>query len=97
MIQAGDIHLTHLNDEVRRRVLVLSNARFNSMSGRVIVAPEVPVDPDEILFPWMVAIDAAIYSIDLMRSVPTNRLLKRTDRAPSAAMAAARRALLNIT
>jgi mRNA-degrading endonuclease toxin of MazEF toxin-antitoxin module len=97
MINAGDIHLADLNDEVRRRVLVVSNARFNSMSNRVLVAPEIAVDPDEVPFPWMVKVDDATYSIDLLRSLPTDRLRHRTDRAPATAMASVRRALLNIT
>ena len=41
MIEAGDIHFADLNEEVRRRVLVVSNARFNSLAGRAMVAPEI--------------------------------------------------------
>jgi mRNA-degrading endonuclease toxin of MazEF toxin-antitoxin module len=97
VINAGDIHLAHLSDEVRRRVLVLSNARFNEMSGRVLVAPEVPSDPDEVLFPWRVRVDDTVYAIDLGRTLRADRILDRVDRAPFEAIASARRALQQIT
>jgi mRNA-degrading endonuclease toxin of MazEF toxin-antitoxin module len=97
MTNAGDIHLADLNEERRRRVLVISNARFERVSGRVLVAPEIIGEPDEIPFPWRVQIDDAVFAIDLVRSLPVGRLLKRTDRAPATAMAVVRRALLNIT
>lgn len=97
MIRSGDIHLADLNDEIRRRVLIVSNDRFHAMSGRVLVAPEVPVEAGEVLFPWRVRIDETVYAVDLLRSLPTTRVLERTDRAPVAAMASVRRALLHIT
>jgi mRNA-degrading endonuclease toxin of MazEF toxin-antitoxin module len=97
MIRSGDIHLADLNDDVRRRVLIVSNERFHAISGRVLVAPEVLVEADEVLFPWRVRIDDAVYAVDLVRSLPTARLLERTDRAPVAAMASVRRAFLHIT
>ncbi len=97
MIRSGDIHLADLNDEVRRRVLIVSDDRFHAMSGRVLVAPEVTVEIDEVLFPWRVRIDDAVFAVDLVRSLPMPRLLERTDRAPVAAMASVRRALLHIT
>jgi mRNA-degrading endonuclease toxin of MazEF toxin-antitoxin module len=97
MINAGDIHRADLNEEVSRRVLVISNNRFNRMSGRALVAPEILGVPDEVLYPWRVRINDAVYAVDLARSVPNDRLLKRTNRAPAVAMAQVRRALLNIT
>jgi mRNA-degrading endonuclease toxin of MazEF toxin-antitoxin module len=97
VIDAGDIHLADLNEEHRRRVLVISNDRFHRASGRVLVAPEIYGPPDEVPFPWRVQVDTAVYAVDLARSLPVDRLLDRTDRAPSAAMSAVRRALLNIT
>ena len=39
----------------------------------------------------------AVYAVDLIRSLAADRLLDRIDRAPVAAMAEVRRALLNIT
>lgn len=97
MIDAGDIHLADLNEEVRRRVLVLSKNRFNVAAGRVVVAPEFLGEVDEVAFPWRVHIEGAVYAVDLVRSIPTDRLLERVDRAPAAAMARVRRALLHIT
>jgi mRNA-degrading endonuclease toxin of MazEF toxin-antitoxin module len=97
VINAGDIHLADLNEEVRRRVLILSNARFNETSGRVLVAPEVPSDPDEVLFPWRVRVDDTVYAIDLGRTLRADRILDRVDRAPFEAIASARRALRQIT
>jgi mRNA-degrading endonuclease toxin of MazEF toxin-antitoxin module len=97
VIRSGDIHLADLNDEVRRRVLIVSNDRFHAASGRALVAPEVPVEIDEVLFPWRVRIDDAVYAVDLLRSLPMERLLERSDRASVTAMASVRRALLHIT
>jgi mRNA-degrading endonuclease toxin of MazEF toxin-antitoxin module len=93
----GDIHLADLNEVRRRRVLVISNDRFHRASGRVLVAPEVFGDADEVSFPWRVQIEDGVYAVDLVRSLPMSRLLERLDRAPAAAMVAARRALLHIT
>lgn len=97
MIDAGDIHLADLHEERRRHVLVISSRRFHELSGRVLVAPEVFSPADEVLFPWRVQIGTAVFAIDLARSLPTTRLLERTDRAPSSAMTLVRRALVNIT
>jgi mRNA-degrading endonuclease toxin of MazEF toxin-antitoxin module len=97
VINAGDIHLADLNEERRRRVLVISNDRFHRVAGRALVAPEIIGEPDEVPFPWRVQIDNGVYAIDLMRSLSVDRLLDRVDRAPAVAMAVVRRALLNIT
>ena len=97
MIDAGDIHLADLHEERRRRVLVISNGRFHAASGRVLVAPEAVGDADEVPFPWRVQVDDAIFALDLVRSLPVERLLDRIDRAPAAAVAMVRRALRNIT
>ena len=97
MIGAGDIHFADLNEERRRRVLVISNSRFHRASGRALVAPEIIGEPAEVPFPWRVQVDDGVYAVDLARSVALDRLLDRTDRAPADAMAIVRRALLNIT
>ncbi|MDX2380686.1 MAG: type II toxin-antitoxin system PemK/MazF family toxin [Acidimicrobiia bacterium] len=97
MIQAGDIHLADLNDECRRRVLVMSRSQFHRLTGRVLVAPEIMGPPDEVPFPWRIRIDEAVYAVDLLRGLPTARLLERTSRAPETALVAARRALSNLT
>jgi mRNA-degrading endonuclease toxin of MazEF toxin-antitoxin module len=97
VINAGDIHFADLNEERRRRVLVISNNRFHRASGRALVAPEIIGEPTEVPFPWRVQVDNGCYAVDLVRSLAVDRLLDRTDRAPAEAMALVRRALLNIT
>lgn len=97
MTDSGDVHLADLNEERRRHVLVVSNRRFNQVSDRVLVAPEVPGDNGEVHFPWRVEVDGAVFAVDLMRSLPADRLLDRTGRAPASAMRGVRQAILNIT
>ena len=97
MIDAGDIHFADLHEERRRHVLVISNRRFHNATGRVLVAPELFGEPDEVPFPWRVQVGDIVFAVDLVRSLPTTRLLRRTNRAPASATALVRRALLNIT
>lgn len=97
MSDAGDVHLADLNEERRRHVLVVSNRRFHELSGRALVAPELFGPPEEIPFPWRVEVDGLVFGIDLLRSVPVDRLLDRTGRAPAAAMRSVRQALLAVT
>lgn len=97
MTDAGDIYLADLNEERRRRVLVVSSRRFHQLSGRVLVAPQIDSDPDEVAFPWRIQVDGVVYAVDLLRSLAVERLLDRTDRAPAPAMDATRRALRTIT
>lgn len=97
MINAGDICRADLNEEVRRRVLVISTERFHRVSGRALIAPELLGAPDEVPFPWRVPVEDGVYAVDLTRSLPLDRLLERTDRATANAMTVVRRALLNIT
>jgi mRNA-degrading endonuclease toxin of MazEF toxin-antitoxin module len=97
MTDAGDIHLADLNEERRRHVLVVSNRRFHRLSGRVLVAPELRGGPDDVAFPWRVEVDGTVFAVDLLRSLPVDRLLDRTDRAPAATMVAVRRAVHAIT
>jgi len=97
MIDAGDVHLADLDEERRRQVLVVSNRQFHQLSGRVLVAPQLLGDRDEVPFPWRVDVDGALFAVDLMRSMPTERLRDRTGRASAEAMRAVRRAIVNIT
>ena len=80
MIEAGDIHLADVNQEQRLRVLVVSSSKFTRLSGRVIVAPAVPGEPDEVPFPWRVDAEGHVFAIDLLRSIPADRLLQRVGR-----------------
>lgn len=97
MIHAGDIHRADLRDERRWVVLVLSNDRFHRMSERVLVAPGIDVDDDEVLPPWNIRVDGDVFALDLLRSIPAARLLQRTTRASSLDLERARRALRLIT
>lgn len=97
MINAGDIFLADLNEDIRRHVLVISTERFHRVSGRALVAPQVFGAPDEVPFPWRVPVEDGVYAVDLTRSLPLDRLLERNDRATAAAMTVVRRALLNLT
>ena len=54
-------------------------------------------EADEVLFPWRVLVGDAVFAVDLLRSLPVERLLDHVDHAPAAAMAIVRRALLDIT
>ncbi len=97
MIDIGDVCLADLNEERRRRVLVMSSARFHRLSDRVVVAPEIFGEPDEVPFPWRVSIDDGIFAVDLLRSLPVARILDRIGRASPGGMLEVRRALRNIT
>lgn len=96
-MDCGDIYLADLNEERRRRVLVVSNARFHRHAERALVAPELFGEPDEVPFPWRVTVDDIVFAVDFVRGIPLARLLERTDRAPHTAMRAVRRALQQIT
>lgn len=76
---------------------MLSNDRFHRMSERVLVAPAVDVDDDEVLPPWYIRMDGDVFALDLLRSISVARLLKRTGRASSVDRERARRALRLVT
>ena len=97
MIRTGDIYLADMNEEVRRRVLVVSTERFHRASDRALVAPERSVSPANVQFPWWIRVDDMVFAVDLVRTIPLAFLLERLDRAPMAAMEAVRRAVHNIT
>lgn len=96
-MDAGDIYLADLNDEVRRRVLVASTGQFTRFTGRVLVAPEVPRVEGEVLYPWRVDSGAGVFAVDLLRSLPAERLLEQTGRATPPAIERVRRAIGHIT
>lgn len=97
MIQAGDVHLADLRDEKRWVVLVVSNDRFHRVSDRVLVAPSLEVDDDEVVPPWIIQVGGDAFALDLIRSIPASRLLERTGRASSVDLQRARRAIRQIT
>lgn len=97
MIHAGDIHLADLRGGLRWAVLVVSNDRFHRMSDRVLVAPNIDVEDDELVPPWVVRVGADAFALDLLRSIPASRLLERIGRASSVDVQQARRAIRQIT
>ena len=96
MIEAGEIHLADVNQEQRLPVLVVSNSRFTRLSGRAIVAPAVPGAPDEVPFPWRIDAEGHVFAIDLLRSIPTDRLLERVGRVTPSVAAAVQRVTRHI-
>lgn len=96
MIEAGDIHLADLNQERRLPVLVVSSGKFTHLSGRAIVAPATPGEPDDVPFPWRIEAEGYVFAIDLVRSIPAERLLDRVGRATPTAAASVQRVLRHI-
>ncbi|HEV7722470.1 MAG TPA: type II toxin-antitoxin system PemK/MazF family toxin [Iamia sp.] len=97
MSETGQVVMADLGAERPRRVLVLSNRRFTTMTGRALVAPEWLGPPDVQLLPWQVRVGNAVFAIDRLVSVKTDRLLDDVGEASYTAVMAARRALLAIT
>ncbi len=77
-------------------MLVVSNSRFTRLSGRVIVAPAVPGEPDEVPFPWRIEAEGHVFAIDLLRSIPADRLRKRVGRVTPSVAAAVERVTRHI-
>jgi mRNA-degrading endonuclease toxin of MazEF toxin-antitoxin module len=97
MIHAGDIHLADLHGERRWTVLVMTNDRFHRVSERVLVAPAIAVDDDEVVPPWVIRIGDEAFALDLLRSIPSSRLLERIGRASTVDLQRAQAALHQIT
>jgi mRNA-degrading endonuclease toxin of MazEF toxin-antitoxin module len=96
VIEAGDIHLADVDQEARLAVLVVSNSRFTRLSGRVIVAPAIPGEPDEVPFPWRIDAEGHVFAVDLLRSIPADRLLERIGRVTPSMAAAVQRVTRHI-
>ncbi len=96
MIEAGDISLADVNQEQRLHVLVVSSSKFTRLSGRVIVAPTVPGEPDEVPFPWRIEAEGHVFAIDLLRSIPADRLLERVGRVSANVAASVQRVTRHI-
>lgn len=97
MIDAGDIYVADVNDEVRRPVLAVSADRFHRLADQAFVVPQISTDSVEDLFPWRIEVGGAVYAVDRMRSIATTRLFERTGRATLAEMNAVRRAIRHLT
>ena len=96
MIETGDIHLADVNQEQRLHVLVVSSGKFARLSGRAIVAPAIPGEPDEVPFPWRIEAEGHVFAIDLLRSIPTERLLERVGRITPGVAASVQRVIRHI-
>lgn len=75
MIDGGEIAVADLGGERRHRVLVLSNRNFHRLAERALVAPEYDGPLDAVADPWRVDADGAVFAVDLVRSLPIERLL----------------------
>lgn len=72
----GEVWIADLGEEIRRRVLVLSDARLHQIANRAVVAPMSTKVPDSA--PWFVdAGDDEYANVHLIRSLPVARLLER--------------------
>jgi hypothetical protein len=96
-IDIGDRYRADLGRERRDSVLVVSNARFNRLSGRALVAVRVPGPPPGELRPWRVAADGNVFAIDRLRSLPVERLLDHEGRSSHQVVSAIRQAVRHIT
>lgn len=96
MIDIGDIHLADLGQERRIPVLIVSSGRFTGLAGRAIVAPAIPGEPDEIPFPWRIEAEGHVFAVDLLRSIPTERLLERIGRVTPTVAASVQRVIRHI-
>lgn len=97
MIKAGDIVLAHLRDETRHRVLVTSDSRFHRLAGRAVVVPEIRIDADELLPQWRIEVEDSVFAVDILRSIPIERLLEAAGRAPVGQFEQVRRAIGHLT
>jgi mRNA-degrading endonuclease toxin of MazEF toxin-antitoxin module len=74
----------------------VSSGKFTRLSGRVIVAPAVPGEPDEVPFPWRIDAEGHVLAVDLLRSIPADRLLERVGRVTPSVAASVQRVTRHI-
>lgn len=96
MIESGDIYLADLKQEARLPVLVVSSNKFTRLSGRAVIAPGVPGEPDEMPFPWRIKAEGHVFAIDLLRSIPADRLLERVGRVTPTVASSVQRVMRHI-
>ena len=89
---AGEIWRADRGDETRLLVCVLSDARFHRLADRAVVAPildRVPAVPR----PWHIVLgDDRAIAVNLLGTVPTERLLERVDAVAGEQLVRVRRA-----
>lgn len=89
---AGDVYVADTRDEQRRRVLVVSDARFHLATGRAIVAPTIAtVAADES--PWRPGVGER-FAVDFLTTLPLDRLLEAVGRVDAATVRRAQRAVV---
>jgi mRNA-degrading endonuclease toxin of MazEF toxin-antitoxin module len=93
----GEIWIADRGDETRRPVFVVSDVRFQRLAERVMVAPvldHVPAVPR----PWHIVLDDdRMVAVNLLATMPVDRLLERADAVAGDALSRARRAVRAIT
>ena len=90
---AGDIFLANARDEQRRRVLVVSDARFHRSTRRAIVAPSITtITADES--PWRPGVEER-FAVDFLTTLPLDRLLEAVGLVDAATLRQAQRAIVS--
>jgi hypothetical protein len=97
MTELGDIHYADFHDEVRRRVMVASSARFHRTSGRVLVVPELIATGPHPSYPWRVEAMGTWFAVDRLTTLAAESLLQPVGTAPMVAVERLRRAIRNMT
>ena len=95
-MDAGDIYRADLNEEVIRRVLIVSVRQFHRLASRVFVAPELLTPADQVAPPWRVDIDGAVFAVDMLKSLPVDRLVERVGRCQPSVIDEVRRVIQHI-
>ena len=76
---AGEIWLADRSEETRRLVFVISDARFQRLAERAVVAPVLDHVPAR-LRPWhIVTGEKRVIAVNLAGTMPAERLLERVD------------------
>ena len=89
---AGDVVVADTRDEQRRRVLVVSDARFHRATQRAIVAPSIAtIAGDES--PWRPGVKER-FAVDFLTTLPLDRLLEAVGRVDAATLRRAQRAIV---
>jgi mRNA-degrading endonuclease toxin of MazEF toxin-antitoxin module len=89
---AGDVVVADTPGEQRRRVLVVSDARFHRATSRAIVAPSIAtVSADES--PWRPGSDER-FAVDYLTTLPLDRLLEVVGRVDGPTLRRAQRAVV---
>ena len=92
---AGEIWLTDRGDVQRRQVFVVSDERFHRLSERAVVAPVLDAMPAAPR-PWHIPLGDRAIAVNLLASVPVDRLLERVDRGGFETLRRVRRAVREI-